>query len=380
VALFSASCAGLTCSFDAGASYDPDDELVGWGWDFGDGAAGSGTTVTHTFARAGSFAVSLTVTDDADATNTITQMVAVGGTDNQPPLAAFTAACTALTCSFDGNTSSDPDGIVATWSWDLGDGTHASGPTVTRTYGAAGTFTVQLTVTDDGSSTATVAHTVTVTAPSAQFAADSFARTLTGGWGSAPTGGPWTVVGTASRASVTPGRATMLLPAGGQLQCYLGAVAQTSADVLTATSLDSLPVGGPVYSTVIARQVSTTTRYSAVLLVYPAGYATLRITRMVGGVETALAGPVTVPGLVPRAAQAISIRVQAFGTSPTTVRARAWPASGAEPGTWLVSATDTSAALQAKGSVGVLDYVSGALTNGPITVAYPSLTAGPITG
>jgi PKD repeat protein len=81
-------------------------------------------------------------------------------------VASFTSACSGLTCSFDASGSSDPDGTIASYAWTFGDGTTGSGATVSRTYAAGGTYSVQLTVTDNGSATGTQVQTVTVVAPS----------------------------------------------------------------------------------------------------------------------------------------------------------------------------------------------------------------------
>jgi subtilisin len=72
-----------------------------------------------------------------------------GGDTNSPPTASFTYRCTDLACDFDGSTSSDSDGSIASYAWDFGDGSTGSGATVSHTYGAAGDYTVTLTVTDD---------------------------------------------------------------------------------------------------------------------------------------------------------------------------------------------------------------------------------------
>lgn len=85
---------------------------------------------------------------------------------NQAPTASFTASVSGLTATFT-DTSTDPDGTIASRRWDFGDGSTASTANPSHTYGTAGTFTVSLTVTDDDAATATTSQQVTVTAPSA---------------------------------------------------------------------------------------------------------------------------------------------------------------------------------------------------------------------
>lgn len=92
-----------------------------------------------------------------------------GGSDpaptNSPPTADFTVACTDLACAVDGSGSSDTDGSIASYSWDFGDNTTATGATANHSYANAGDFTVALTVTDDDGATASSSQIVTVSAP-----------------------------------------------------------------------------------------------------------------------------------------------------------------------------------------------------------------------
>jgi PKD repeat protein len=73
-------------TFDASASYDPDDTgyIVSFAWDFGDGATevyvkdvNLTDTVTHEYAAGGGYSVVLTVTDNTELEGSVTKSVSV---------------------------------------------------------------------------------------------------------------------------------------------------------------------------------------------------------------------------------------------------------------------------------------------------------------
>jgi PKD repeat protein len=89
---------------------------------------------------------------------------------NVVPTARFGAVPNDLAVAFDAASSVDPDGTLASYAWDFGDGTKATGTTAAHTYGAAGTYQVALAVTDDKGATATTTVPVTVIANRAPVA------------------------------------------------------------------------------------------------------------------------------------------------------------------------------------------------------------------
>lgn len=81
---------------------------------------------------------------------------------NSPPTASFTVTTDGLTAAFDATGSKDPDGSIASYAWDFGDGTFGTGAVVSRTYFAAGTYTIRLTVTDNEGAQGSTSKSVTV--------------------------------------------------------------------------------------------------------------------------------------------------------------------------------------------------------------------------
>ena len=154
-----------------------------------------------------------------------------------------------------------------------------------------------LTVTDDQGVSAAVTHVVNPVAPAGSpFVSDSFGRTVRGGWGSADVGGAWSVLGSAAQFSVDPGVASLVLAKAG-VQLGVVGPAGTDADVLAAFAEIGCRWVVRCMCRLTGRRVSAGNAYLAKVLVNPGGAVTVRVARLVGGAETALAGPVTVAGL-----------------------------------------------------------------------------------
>jgi len=141
-------------------------------WDFGDGSTDKTQKPSHTYAKPGTYKVVLTTRGAKEsATSTIKagspQQVSISITVNgRPPTASATATPTSgdapLTVKFDGSGSKSPDGTIAKYDWDFGDGTKGTGAMASHDYAKPGTYAATLTVTDNFNATATAKVTVTV--------------------------------------------------------------------------------------------------------------------------------------------------------------------------------------------------------------------------
>jgi len=165
----SSSCPG-SGSATAGCS-SSNNILTGFSWTFGDGQTGSGQSLSHSYALAGTYNVTLTVTNDRGLTSQAIKPVTVGA--GSGPTAAFVYSPTPVAANvetfFDASASTPAPGhTIASYTWNWGDGDPVSTRTTPREshdYGAAGTYTVVLTVTDEAGQKGTTSQAVVVTAP-----------------------------------------------------------------------------------------------------------------------------------------------------------------------------------------------------------------------
>lgn len=165
---------GEPVTFDASEARDPDGSVTSYEWDVGDDGTvdATGETATVTFSEARTHTVALTVEDGQGATDTIRTSVSVVES-NDPPSPAISISPSNprvdQEVTFDASRSSDPDGSVASYEWDLtGDGTaDATGETVTHAFESPGSRRVELTVTDDDGAVRAASRSVSVSAGTA---------------------------------------------------------------------------------------------------------------------------------------------------------------------------------------------------------------------
>ncbi|MFZ7138537.1 MAG: PKD domain-containing protein [archaeon] len=85
--------------------------------------------------------------------------------ENVAPTASFTYSPASPqvndTITFDASGSNDSDGEIVSYSWDFGDGTTSTAESPTHSYDKEGSYTVTLTVTDDGGLTDDTSKTIT---------------------------------------------------------------------------------------------------------------------------------------------------------------------------------------------------------------------------
>jgi PKD repeat protein len=159
-------------TFDASSTTMDGAECNGsctYAWDFGSEGSATGRVVTYRFRQEGTYVVTLSVTTSAGVTTETRQSVTVeGGT---PPTATFTVSPTGpevgqqIFLNASDSTATDGATIVE-YQWDFGNGSTASGRSVSTSYAATGTFVIRLTVRDSNGMTATTTQTVSVADPS----------------------------------------------------------------------------------------------------------------------------------------------------------------------------------------------------------------------
>ncbi len=159
--------------FDASGSADPDDPIISYRWDFGDGKSAEGLRVRHAYNLPGTYEVSLTVTD-ASGTSSASRTGRIRVTVNHPPIADAGPARTVAPGEpvlLDGGFSSDPDGRIESFRWEIEPGIFREGRRVEIAYDKPGLRQPLLFVRDDAGAEDVFATEIRVNAPPVAAAA-----------------------------------------------------------------------------------------------------------------------------------------------------------------------------------------------------------------
>jgi PKD repeat protein len=169
---------GDTVSFDGRGSSDPGGGIASYAWSFGDGGTGSGAQPTHSYATGGDKTVTLTVTASLDGLTAFTSktvhvnipprasfvFAAVNAPSGQDPFTPVLGQQVALSAQ----SSSDPDGSIVSWAWDLGTGTFGAPASVSwllTNFTTPGRKDVRLKVTDNGGASTIATTSFRVNSP-----------------------------------------------------------------------------------------------------------------------------------------------------------------------------------------------------------------------
>jgi PKD repeat protein len=153
---------GVPLRLDGTGSYDPDGNTLGYGWIFGDGQTGTGATPTHIYEAGGEYEVILEVWDGTLRTSSAA-IASITDPAGSPPVVSAGGPYRSQageTVTLQGQ-ASDSDGDPLSFTWNLGDGSFASGAQASHAYMQPKIYTATLTATDgvyviEGKTTVTV--------------------------------------------------------------------------------------------------------------------------------------------------------------------------------------------------------------------------------
>lgn len=211
------------------------------------------------------------------------------------------------------------------------------------------------------------------------IASDAFGRTVAAiSWGTADLGGIYTNAGITGAASmsVNGSEAVISLDAASRRVggCLLS-VSQLNTDILVRYRLNKVPTGGQARLEIGARTISAPNGgYYGQLFINTTGLIDGNFYRRdAAGAQVAI-GSSSASGLAAyTASRWLWFRFQAIGTSPTTIRSRAWYDGDPEPGTWMWTQTDSTALQQAAGGVNILAALGTGVTTLPWVANYDDL-------
>lgn len=204
---------------------------------------------------------------------------------------------------------------------------------------------------------------------------DSFDREIAAGWGTAPLGGRYAIDDSANAdVRVTGGSAKIMnLKPGGSISAVLLNVSAVDVDVTGSFALPSgVPTHVGLYHAWEIRRQKDGTSYRGRLEIGSGGKTTLAVSKVLKSGETNLARVILPMALTPDIS--MTAEYQVTGTSPVTIRGRAWLTGTATPEWQSVIVDSSTTRIRSSGTLGIWEYNSQS-TSDPVTTAMDDLNA-----
>lgn len=201
---------------------------------------------------------------------------------------------------------------------------------------------------------------------------DSFARTVSNGWGTAPDGQAWTAIGTASRFSVASGEARLTYSATNAAD--IAALSQhcDAVDVELAfkSPVAAFTGAAPFLYVIGSYDQAANDWYALVMILNTDNSVGVFFERKTAGAPTALNGITIVPGVTLNNTATFRARLK---IQNGLLLGRVWNGANPEPPNWHTAFFDST--HTDGGDVGVQVFLPSGVTNGlPLVFPFPELT------
>ncbi len=237
----------------------------------------------------------------------------------------------------------------------------AKGTLAWSVYAASGGTAVPVSVDEIRASAVTATSTKSAAELACSTGAvvcDTFARTVSAGWGSAQAGGTWKA-SSGAKLSVANGSGSIASPAAGRTSVVqLSTAAPADLDTTVEVAVRALPVSGSGIYLTLASRLGADGGYGARLRIAPDGGAWLQIVRLNPVTTAQVVSSVRLDSAL-KVGSRVRVALQVTGSKTVALAAKAWPAGQTEPVAWTLKATDASATrVSGAGAVALTLYSS----------------------
>ncbi len=212
------------------------------------------------------------------------------------------------------------------------------------------------------------------------YVADTFTRTAASGWGTTETGSQtWTTAQSGSGGSHSI-NGTQGLSVHGSCnttnQERLDGLDVLNSDMTFKVKSNKAPITNETQTIYVVsrKQASLTNWEYRHRLQFSGTSLKLLAGKLLGSTSlTTISADTTVSRETFTADTFYKLRVQTYGTSPTTIRMKVWQDGTTEPTSWDLTTTDSESNLQNSGASGIRSFISSTCS-APITLTYDDVS------